>query len=117
MLWEFFKTFDTGNGYWNPLIWGLAFLIIFLIIYILRGRGNPSYKKGTEQTKVFLSGNPEYEDKEFLHVKASNLYWGWMEATKWVINLLKKMHTGRVNDYILWFTFMIAIFMLLLGVI
>ncbi len=114
---QLFETLDTGNGYWNPWIWILSFIIVFLVIYILRGIGNTSYKRGTEQTKVFLSGNPEYGNKEELHIKASNIYWGWLEATGWFITLLKKMHTGRINDYILWFTFVAAILMILIVVI
>ncbi len=115
-LLRFFGTFKTGSGYWNPVVWIVAFIIVFLIIYILRGRGNPSYKKGSLQTQVFLSGNPEYE-KSDMHVKASNLYWGWVEAARWGVNLVKRMHTGRANDYILWFTFMMAILFILIGVI
>ena len=110
------NTFDTGNGFWNPIIWIVSFIVIFLIIYILRGFGNKTYKKNTEQTKVFLSGNPEYE-KEQMHVPASNLYWGWMEAMRWFIDSLKKMHNGNVSDYILWFVIVMGILFLCVGLI
>ncbi len=38
---------------------GIAFVIALLLMYILRGFGKKGYKKNTEQTKAFLSGNPE----------------------------------------------------------
>jgi len=113
---QIFNTFDTGNGFWNPVLWLIAFIVIFLLIYILRGFGKNTYKKGTEQTKVFLSGNPE-GDKEQLHVKSSNLYWGWMQAMKWVIDVLKAMHTGNVSDYLLWFVVVMGLLFLFVGLI
>lgn len=113
---QLFNTFDTGNGFWNPVIWLIAFVTIFLIIYIIRGFGNNSYKKGTGQTQAFLSGNPE-SDKESMHVKSSNLYWGWTESMKWIIDALKSMHTGNLGDYVLWFVVVMGILFLFVGLI
>jgi hypothetical protein len=110
------NTFETGGGFWNPLIWGIVLLITFLVIYIIRGRGRKDFKKDTEQTNVFLSGNPELE-KEKMHVKGSNVYWGFMESLKWLYETLDKMHTGNVGDYILWFVIIIGIFFIIIGVI
>ena len=98
---SFIKTFDTGSGLWNPLVWILAVVIALLIVYIIRSFGKKEFKEGTEQTKPFLSGNPE-GDKESMHVKGSNLYWGFMESMRLSYNLLKKIHTGNVSDYVLW---------------
>ena len=115
-LWEsFLETLQTDFGFWNPLIWVLAFVICFLVIYILRGFGRSDYKQNTEQTKVFLSGNPEGE-KENLHIKGSNVYWGFTESLKWVYKLLDKMHTGNVSDYVLWFVIILGILFIILGV-
>ena len=113
---QLLKSLTTDSGFWNPLVWGLVLVIAFLIVYILRGYGKKEYKKETEQTKVFLSGNPEFE-KEKMHVKASNVYWGFMESLKWLYGVLEKMHTGNVNDYILWFVIIMGIFFIILGVI
>ena len=113
---ELLRSFETGSGFWNPLVWGTAIVIAFLIVYILRGFGKKEYKKETEQTKVFLSGNPEYE-KEKMHVKGSNVYWGFMESLKWLYKGLEKMHTGNVSDYVLWFVIIMAIFFIVIGVI
>ena len=110
------NTFETGSGFWNPIIWNLAFAIAFLIVYILRGRGKKDFKEKTAQAKIFLSGNPEYE-KEKMHVKGDNIYWGFMESLRWVYSLLEKFHTGNVNDYVLWFVVIMGIMFLILGVI
>lgn len=108
------ETFETGNGFWHPLVWLAAFVIIFLIVFIIRGLGQKDYKKGTGQTQVFLSGNKEY-DKHRMHVQSSNLYWGWTESLKWVIDALKKMHTGNVSDYVLWFVVVMGLLLLSVG--
>ena len=118
---QLLETFRTGTdnfgtGYWNPLVWGLAFIIVFLIVYIIRGIGKKDYKKDTEQTKVFLSGNPELE-KEKMHVKASNVYWGFMETLKWLYKGLDKVHSGNVSDYILFFVIILGILFVIIGVI
>jgi hypothetical protein len=110
------ETFQTGSGFWNPIVWIIVILIAFLITYILRGFGNKNYKKGTEQIKSFLSGNPEYE-KEKMHVKSSNLFWGFTESLKWIFDILHKMHTGNISDYILWFVIVMAVLFLLVGLI
>ena len=109
-------TLDTGSGFWNPIIWVSAIVIAFLIAYILRGRGKKEYKEETGQTQAFLSGNPEYE-KEQMHIKGSNVYWGFAESLKWVYNILLKMHNGNVNDYVLWFVIVLAILFILVGVL
>jgi len=109
-------TVDTGSGFWNPIIWVSAIVIAFLIMYILRGFGKKEYKEKTGQTQVFLSGNPEYE-KEQMHIKASNIYWGFTETLRWVYKVLQKMHTGDVSDYVLWFVIVMAVLFLVVGVI
>jgi hypothetical protein len=109
-------TLETGSGFWTPIIWISAMVIAFLIAYILRGFGKKEYKEKTEQTQAFLSGNPEYE-KEQMHVKGGNVYWGFVESLKWAYNFLMKMHNGNASDYVLWFVVMLAILFILLGVL
>ena len=105
-------TIDTGSGFWNPVIWIIAIFIGFLLIYILRSFGKKGYKEDTEQVKSFLSGNPEYE-KEKMHIKASNLFWGFTTSLRWVYSVLRKMHTGNASDYVLWFVVILAVFLLI----
>jgi len=110
------ETLKTGSGFWNPIIWVSAMAVAFLIIYILRGFGKKEYKEKTEQVESFLSGNPEYE-KEKMHIKGSNVYWGFTESLKWVYKLLRKMHTGNVSDYVLWFVIVMGVLFILVGVV
>ena len=105
-------TIETGSGFWNPIVWAIAIVIAFLLVYIVRGLGNKQYKKETEQVKSFLSGNPEYP-KEKMQIKASNLYWGFTTSLKGFYNILRKIHTGNVSDYVLWFVIILAIFLLI----
>jgi len=107
------KTLNTESGFWNPLVWILIIIVALVITYLIRSFGKTAYKKGTEQTKPFLSGNPE-GDKEKSHVKASNLYWGFMESMKMIYNILTKIHTGNVGDYVMWFVVIMGIFFILI---
>ncbi len=109
-------TLESGSGFWNPLIWVLILAIAFLLFYGIRGFGKSLYKKGTEQTKVFLSGNQE-PTQENMHIKASNLYWGFTTSMKSLYDVLRKMHTGNTSDYLLWFIIVLAVLFLLIGVI
>lgn len=109
-------TLGTGSGFWSPLVWGVAIVIALIIVYALRSFGRKDYKEKTGQTQAFLSGNPEYE-KEQMHVKASNMYWGFMEPMKFVYTILNKMHNGNISDYVLWFVIIMAILFITIGVI
>ncbi|MFO7676955.1 MAG: hydrogenase [Thermoplasmatota archaeon] len=103
---------ETGQGFWTPIVWVISIIVAFLIIIIIRNFGNKSYKKDTEQVKSFLSGNPEYS-KEYMHIKSSNLYWGFTKSMEGLFDLFKKMHTGNASDYVLWFVIILAIFLLI----
>jgi hypothetical protein len=108
-------TLESGSGFWNPLLWILVVSVLFLLFYGIRGFGRSTYKKGTEQTKVFLSGNKETSPEE-MHVKASNLYWGFTNSMKSLYSMLRRMHTGNTSDYILWFVLVLAVLFLIMGV-
>lgn len=109
-------TLESGSGFWNPLLWLFVVLIVFLLFYGIRGFGRSTYKKATEQTKPFLSGNQEVaaEDRQ---VKASNLYWGFTTSMKSLYTVLRRMHTGNTSDYVLWFVFILAVLFLIIGVL
>jgi len=103
---------ETGSGFWNPIVWVIAVVVAFLVLYILRMFGNKSYKKNTEQVKSFLSGNPEYS-AEHMQIKASNLYWGFTKSLEGFYSLLRKMHSGNASDYVLWFVIVLAVFFII----
>lgn len=113
---QLLKTFTTGSGVWNPLVWGFVIIIALLLVYVLRGYGKREYKENTEQTKAFLSGNPEYTKNE-MHVKGKNLYWGFTESLKSFYDILEKIHNGNTSDYVLWFVIVLGILFIVIGVI
>jgi uncharacterized ion transporter superfamily protein YfcC len=115
-LYNLLRTIKTGSGFWNPIILVIIIILVFLVMYIIRSFGKKDYKKETEQTKIFLSGNIEPE-KENLHVKASNMYWGFFESLKWLYNGLKKMHSGNTSDYVLWFIIVIGMLFVVVTVV
>jgi hypothetical protein len=92
----------TGTGYWNPLACVLASAVAAAVVYSIWKRGEGGYKKGTVQTTPFISGNPEPE-KAMVHVPASNLYWGYLDALKGYYDLIVPVHNGFLNDYVLWY--------------
>lgn len=102
-----------GYAVWAPIVWIIALVVIGVMVLVWRSRGQRSYKKGTAQTDVFLSGI-EVPSEEQRHVKAENIYWGFFEALKGLYRAMMKPHTGIVNDYLLWFVAILAITILIL---
>jgi len=101
---------ETTGGYWSPIVWIVAFIVAFLMAYIMWGMGEKKHAKG-EQEKPFLSGQDE-PSKEAVHVRAGNIYWGFTETLSGYYDFMKKIHTGIINDYVLWLLGMAAIFFL-----
>lgn len=89
---------ETGVGYWNAIIWIIAFIVIALSIYAMRSVGKKDYKKGTAQVKPFLSGTIEYDKAR---VPGENVYWGLVQALRSYYTRITVAHTGLVNDFIL----------------
>ena len=104
---------DYGYAVWAPLVWITVLVIVGAIVLVWRNRGRKSYKQGTAQSDIFLSGVavPAQEQR---HVKADNIYWGFFEALKGFYNVMMKPHTGIVNDYILWFVGVVAVTVVIL---
>jgi hypothetical protein len=94
-------TLFTGSGFWNPIFWFVSIVVALILIYIIYALGEKGYKKGTEQVKPFISGNPE-PAKGGVHVRAGNLYWGYMDALRVYYAGLVPVHTGILTDYLLW---------------
>jgi len=94
---------SSGFGTWNPIAWGLLVLGIAVIAFALRATGRRDYKKGTDQAKVFLSGNEEPPSPGALHVRGRHLYWGMLDGLDAYYRRAKAFHTGIINDYVAWF--------------
>ena len=95
-------------GFWAPLVYLIAFVILIAVTYAFRSRGVSSYKEGTDQTKVFLSGE-DMPDEGMRHVRAHNIYWGFFESLRQYYEPLVRVHTGVVNDYLMWLVAVAAI--------
>jgi len=106
---------ETGSGFWSAIVWVIVVLVIWVIVYYIRSKGEKSYKKNTEQDQPFISGNPELS-KEGSHISASHIYWGFTEALKGYYNPLIKMHTGNMNDYSGWIVIIAVIILIIVGV-
>jgi len=102
------ETLETMGGFWSPILWLIAFGVAFLIAYIIWGSGERKHQQG-EQCKPFISGNQE-PDKEAVHIRGGNMYWGFTEALRGYYHAMEKIHTGILNDYVLWFIGMAAVF-------
>jgi hypothetical protein len=109
-------TLETGTGFWSPVLWIVAFVIALIIAYIIWALGESSYRKDTRQVKPYLSGNPE-PAKGDVHVRAGNLYWGFTEALKGYYSRVVPLHTGILNDYVLWFLAVMALVLVIVGVV
>ena len=99
---------EFGYGFWNPIIWVVAFALVMIIAYFFSNQGQKKYKKDTAQTQIFLCGE-EVPEPEKRNVKANNVYWGFLEALKGYYDTIVRPHTGIVNDYIVWFIVILAI--------
>jgi hypothetical protein len=106
----------TGYGVWNPLAWVIAFIAAAIIVYLIWKTGESSYKRGTEQGRPYLSGNAE-PDKGAVHIRASNLYWGYLQALKTYYDAIVPVHTGVLTDYMVWFVAVTAVLLVLIGVL
>ena len=104
---------NFGLAVWDPIIWVIALIVVAIIVGIIRSRGQKQYKKGTGQTKIFLCGEEE-PDAEQRHIRAHNIYWGFFETLKGYYDTNMKLHTGIVNDYVLWFVALVAISIMVL---
>ncbi len=108
------KTLVTGFGLWNPFVWVIAFLLLYVTIKFFQDHGQPDTEKEGDMVLPFTSGN--YLSENDLRIKASNVYWGFIEAMKGYYSTLSKIHTGVMSDYVYWYIGVLAIIIILVGV-
>ncbi len=90
----------TGAGVWNPVFW-LGAMALSMAVAVFFVAGSTTGKRSTgDKGMPFLSGNAEVTKE---HLKASNIYWGFLEALKGYYKVLADMHTGLVSDYVFWY--------------
>jgi multicomponent Na+:H+ antiporter subunit D len=97
----------TGAGYWSPIVWLIAFVIVMAMACLIRSRGERGCKYGTEQTMPFFSGN----EPPGRNIHSSNLYWGFIRMLGKYFILLRRAHSGVVNDYAYSFVLLLVVIM------
>jgi hypothetical protein len=103
----------SGYAFWNPIVWIIAFIVMFIVVYFFRRRGQKGYKRDTDQTRIFLCGE-EVPAAGERHIRVGNIYWGFFETLKGYYNQILRPHTGIINDYVLWFVAIAAVSALVL---
>lgn len=97
----------SPSGCWGPVPWIIATVVSVVMACLIRTRGQKGHKRGV-QGEAFLMGNtmlPEHKS----HVRAHNIYWGFFQGLRRYYEQVTTMHTGIVNDYIIWFLSLVAI--------
>ena len=95
-------------SFWAPLVCLVAFLVVLVVAYGYRSRGQGKYKENTDQTQIFLSGE-NVPDNAQRHIRSHNMYWGFFEAMKRYYEPMVRVHTGIVNDYLIWLLALAAV--------
>jgi len=98
----------SALSFWAPLVCLIALVIVLVVAYIYRSRGQGTYKEGTEQGNIFLSGEDVPEEAQ-RHIRSHNMYWGFFNAMKRYYDPTVRAHTGIVNDYLIWLLALAAI--------
>jgi hypothetical protein len=104
---------ESGYAFWNPIIWIIVFIVVGIMVYFFRRQGQKEYKKDTDQTRIFLCGEEVPEAGE-RHIRVGNIYWGFFETLKEYYAQVLRVHTGIINDYILWFVGAMALSVIIL---
>jgi len=100
----------TEVGFWNPIWFLIALLLIFFISYLIWSRGERGYRKGVQREAFFSGDLPPGE-----RIQAKNLYWGFSEALMLYYKKVIALHRGIVNDYVAWFIALMAIILILIA--
>lgn len=99
----------TGPSTWMPITMAFSGLILLLVVLLIKASGKKGFKYSEGKAMPFYSGNIPSENTRF---KASGFFWGFTEALKNYYSLMKRIHTGIVNDYVFWFVASAAIILI-----
>ena len=96
------KAAPAAFSFWNPLVWLLLFVVVFLGVYIVmatskstRGRMLEGSEGYDPKYATFFSG----EQEEFSQVGGSDLFWGFKTDWKGYYKIMQGLHSGIVTDY------------------
>ena len=95
---------------WDPVSWVLSFILIVVAVLILRAFGNKKHEAGG-QAKPFLSGNVKEPEGS---MGSGDMYWGFTQPFRFLIEPMRSMHTGSTNDYVGAFVVVLAILLVII---
>jgi len=52
-----------------------------------------------------------------VHVRAGNLYWGFLDAMEGYYSSIVSLHTGDLHDYVLWYLGVSSLFLIVVVII
>ena len=90
--------FETAAGYWSPIVLLASIAIVLAVVLLVRSRGNGNFKRTNAQALPFFSGNVAPEK----NVHGMNFYWGFRETMKGYYGFSERIHSGVVNDFVIW---------------
>ena len=106
---------ETPSGFWGPVPWIISTVVAVVIACLIRTLGEKEHKSGV-QGQEFLMGNPRLPEEKS-HIRAHNIYWGFFQGLRRYYEHATNMHTGIINDYIIWFLSFLAIMLMIVFVV
>ncbi len=102
----FVKYEPVQFSFWNPVTWLVLFVIVLLAVFVVMmtgesDRGRVLANKGEEadgKFATFFSGEKSLPS----HVGGSDLFWGFKKDFKKYFKVVQGIHSGIVNDYVLY---------------
>ncbi len=107
---------NTGPSAWAPLAMAAGIFLMLVVVLALRFFGRKGFRYSKEKAMPFYSGNTVTQEER---VRASDFFWGFFEAFKGYYARMRELHSGIVNDYVLWFVIVASLILvsLALGVV
>ena len=101
----------TGTGMWNAVVFAIVLIVVAIIVRLIRSMGIEGAAKREHGGEPYYFGN---EVPESAHIRASNLYWGFLKTMERYYRPLVGEHTGNVNDFMAWAVLTMAGILLLM---
>ena len=93
-------------SYWDPRLWLVLFVVVltavFIVILLGSGKKNADRRRAEETVDgkygTFFGGEKSVPS----HAGGSDLFWGFKYDLKGYFHFMEEMHSGSINDYVMW---------------
>ncbi len=102
---------DTGVGFWDPLVFVAGLMLVLLVSYIIWSRGEKDSQQKV-QGEAFFSGDRAPTDG----FRARDMYWGFTKEFRVYYERMVDLHTGVINDYVVWYMALMALLLILIAI-